>query len=342
VVPNNLRVRTYRDRHTSCMRRILIFTMLLSACSASPVALEKIDNTTTTRMESVPAEVTTPETTALDESRSTETVPIVRGTRIVAVGDIACSVPSTCRHTEVASLVGRLNPAAFLVLGDAQYPSGSLRDFLTSYDASFGAWMPIVYPTPGNHEMESNRGGYDEYFRPVEDRVTVRRSKDAVFYSFEIGGWHFVSADSNHPYDKEQLAWLEEDLRTTQARCSAVFWHHPRFSSGQHGSSSSIKPLWEAAANGGADIVLSGHDHNYERFAPVSATGERATDGVVQFVVGTGGKSLRGAGKRAADSEIFLSSTDGVLELTLYPDKADFRFVSTSDETLDPGSVVCS
>ena len=94
--------------------------------------------------------------------------------------------------------------------------------------------------------------------------------------------------------------------------------------------------------NGGADIVLSGHDHNYERFAPVSAAGEQATDGAVQFVVGTGGKSLRGAGKRAAESEIFLSSIDGALELTLYPDRADFRFVSTSDETLDPGSVVCS
>ena len=121
-----------------------------------------------------------------------------------------------------------------------------------------------------------------------------------------------------------------------------MFSHHPRFSSGQHGSSSSIKPLWEAAANGGADIFLSGHDHNYERFAPVSISGERAADGVVQFIVGTGGKSLRGVGKRSPESEIFLSSTDGVLELTLYPDKADFRFVSTSDETLDSGSVVCS
>ena len=242
----------------------------------------------------------------------------------------------------MAALVQRLNPEAFLVLGDAQYPSGSLRDFLASYDASFGKWMPVVYPTPGNHEMESKRVGYDEYFRSLENRVVVNYSKDAVFYAFEVGGWHFVSADSNHPYDKEQLAWLEEDLRTTKARCSAVFWHHPRFSSGQHGSSSSIKPLWEAAVKGGADVFLSGHDHNYERFAPVSISGERAADGAVQFVVGTGGKSLRGVGKRSPESAIFLSSSDGVLELTLYPDRADFRFVSTSDEALDSGSVVCS
>jgi hypothetical protein len=305
--------------------------------------VEDLSNTTTIALSSTVLVPTTAD--QRDSSAATsiaETTTPVQGTRIVAVGDIACSVPSKCRHTEVAALVQRLNPEAFLVLGDAQYPSGSLRDFLASYDTSFGKWMPVVYPTPGNHEMESNRAGYDEYFRPVEDRVTVRRSKDAVFYSFEAGGWHFVSADSNHPYDKEQLAWLEEDLRTTQARCSAVFWHHPRFSSGQHGSSSSIKPLWEAAANGGADVLLSGHDHNYERFAPLAASGDPATDGVVQFVVGTGGKSLRRAGKRATESEIFLSSTDGVLEITLYPDKADFRFVSTSDETLDTGSVVCS
>ena len=329
------------------MRQILLLTLLLSGCSASSAALEKIDNTSTTYLSSVPTDAKTPESSAPDAPRNASTLPVttlpaVQGTRIVAVGDIACSVPSTCRHTEVAALVQRLNPEAFLVLGDAQYPSGSLRDFLASYDASFGKWMPVVYPTPGNHEMESKRVGYDEYFRSLENRVVVNYSKDAVFYSFEVGGWHFVSADSNHPYDKAQLAWLEEDLRTTKARCSAVFWHHPRFSSGQHGSSSSIKPLWEAAVKGGADVFLSGHDHNYERFAPVSISGERAADGAVQFVVGTGGKSLRGVGKRSPESAIFLSSTDGVLELTLYPDRADFRFVSTSDEALDSGSVVCS
>lgn len=324
------------------MRRILLCSVLISACTASPVALEQIDSTSTTHFSSAPDEVTTPESIAPDAPRNAAALPAVQGTRVVAVGDIACSVPSTCRHTEVASLVQRLNPEAFLVLGDAQYPSGGLRDFLASYDASFGKWMPVVYPAPGNHEMESKRVGYDEYFRALENRVVVNYSKDAVFYSFEVGGWHFVSADSNHPYDKEQLAWLEEDLRTTEARCSAVFWHHPRFSSGQHGSSTALASLWEAAVNGGADIFLSGHDHNYERFAPVSISGERTADGAVQFVVGTGGKSLRGVGKRLLESEIFLSSTDGVLELTAYPDKADFRFVSTSDETLDSGSVVCS
>ena len=324
------------------MRRILLCSVLISACSASPGALEQTDSAPTTRISSAPKEVTTTAVQEPGEDLSTSSEPVTRGTRIVAVGDIACSVPSTCRHTEVAALVSRLNPEAFLVLGDAQYPSGSLRDFLASYDASFGKWMSVVYPAPGNHEMESNRVGYDEYFRSLENRVVVNYSKDAVFYSFTIGGWHFVSADSNHPYDKEQLEWLEEDLRTTKARCSAVFSHHPRFSSGQHGSSSSINPLWEAAVSGGADVFLSGHDHNYERFAPVSISGERAADGVVQFVVGTGGKSLRGVGKRSPESEIFLSSTDGVLELTLYPDKADFRFVSTSDEALDSGSVMCS
>ena len=136
------------------MRRILLLTLLLSGCSASSAALEKIDNTPTTYLSPVPTDAKTPESIAPDAPRNASTLPVttlpdVQGTRIVAVGDIACSVPSTCRHTEVAALVQRLNPEAFLVLGDAQYPSGSLRDFLASYDASFGKWMPVVYPTPG-------------------------------------------------------------------------------------------------------------------------------------------------------------------------------------------------
>ena len=340
-----------------CMRRILLLSVILSACATTPLAVD--DNagggtytatpytaTTTSTTYPVPTVPIAPSVSYDDvaEAAATRrvTAPAVdQGTRIVAVGDVACAIPSTCRHVEVAALVARLDPAAFVVLGDVQYPSGLLKDFLASYDVSFGSWMPVVYPTPGNHEMQSNRAGYDEYFRPLEDRVVVHRSEDAVWYSFDVGGWHFVSVDSNHPKDAEQLAWLAEDLRASQARCSAVFWHHPRFSSGQHGSSASVASLWETAVNGGADIVLAGHDHNYERFAPLTASGDRAVDGVVEFVVGTGGKSLRGAGKRALESEIFLSSTDGVLELTLWAEKADFRFVSTADETLDAGSLVC-
>ena len=328
------------------MRRILILSAILSACATTPLAVDDnaSGNTYTATpylAPTVPSPTAVPYDNTAADTRSVVVPVVAQGTRIVAVGDVACAVPSTCRHVEVASLVARLDPKAFVVLGDVQYPSGLLKDFLASYDVSFGSWMPVVFPTPGNHEMQSNRAGYDEYFRPLEGRVVVHRSEDAVWYSFEVGGWHFVSVDSNHPNDAEQLAWLAADLRASQARCSAVFWHHPRFSSGQHGSSTSMSPLWETAVNGGADIVLTGHDHNYERFAPLTASGDRAVDGVVEFVVGTGGKSLRGAGRRARESEIFLSSTDGVLELTLYPEKADFRFVSTADETLDAGSLLC-
>ena len=335
--------------HTRYMRRILLLSVILSACATTTVSVDNnaggdTYTATTYLAPMVPSPTAVPydDTAAEAATSSVPATVVAQGTRIVAVGDVACAVPSTCRHMEVASLVARLNPEAFVVLGDVQYPSGLLKDFLASYDVSFGGWMPVVYPTPGNHEMESNRAGYDEYFRPLEDRVVVHRSKDAVWYSFEVGGWHFVSVDSNHPNDAEQLAWLAANLQSSQARCSAVFWHHPRFSSGQHGSSTSMAPLWETAVNGGADIVLTGHDHNYERFAPLTASGDRAADGVVEFVIGTGGKSLRGAGRRARESEIFLSSTDGVLELTLYPDKADFRFVSTADETLDAGVLGCN
>ena len=332
----------YSNKHIVCMRRILLLTLLLSACSASSMATESSDRN------GASSTVLSPETTSIPRVVEASAVPVQvtpPGVRIVAVGDVACAVPSTCRHTEVAALVRRLDPTAFLVLGDVQYPSGSLKDFRASYDVSFGAFMPLTYPSPGNHEMQSNRAGYDEYFHSLESRVDVHRSENAVWYSFSAGGWHFVSLDSNHPADPEQLAWLKEDLRKSQTQCQAVFWHHPRFSSGQHGSSTSVSPLWEAAIEGGADIVLTGHDHNYERFAPVTVSGAIATDSTantaVQFVVGTGGKSLRGLATRAPNSEVFNSQADGVLELTLYPDKADFRFVSTADDTLDAGSVLC-
>ena len=324
------------------MRRILLLTLLLAACSVSSTATVSSDPVATSTSVLLPQLAPTPLPT---EPVATLAQAVAPGVRVVAVGDVACAVPATCRHTEVAALVRRLNPAAFVVLGDAQYPSGSLEDFRASYDASFGEWMPVTYPAPGNHEMYSNRVGYDEYFQTLEERVVVHRSKDAVWYSFEAGGWHLVSMDSNHPADPEQIAWLRDDLRKSQTQCSAVFWHHPRFSSGQHRSSVLVSPLWETAVEGGADVVLSGHDHNYERFAPLAVSGASATDSTantaVQFVVGTGGKSLRGLAKREPESEIFLSTSDGVLELTLYPDKADFRFIATSDETLDAGSLLC-
>lgn len=288
-----------------------------------------------------------PECAGITEQPSTPTV-------VVAVGDIACppddsdfnggnGTEQRCRQSATAALAAAAQPQAVLLLGDLQYPNGSLERFKASFDRSWGALLPITHPVPGNHEYETKgAAGYFDYFGPqASDRKTG-------YYSLDIGSWHVVALNSNCDQvggcreSSPQGQWLQNDLSNNSRACTLAYWHHPRFSSSEHGSDSDLAPFWRILYSAGAEIVLNGHDHVYERFAPQNPRGEPdPTYGLVQMTVGTGGRSLYTFESSLANSEVRLSRF-GDLVLRLLPTTAEWHFLTADGaEELDSGFVPC-
>jgi hypothetical protein len=260
---------------------------------------------------------------------------------ITAAGDIADRQPSAATRA-TARLIVEIRPTVALTLGDNQYPGASLEDFRAGYGRTWGAFLERTRPTLGNHEYEGDpaASGYFDYFR--------RRAPDR-YYSFDVGTWHVISLDSNcwlvpRCSPNRQVRWLRNDLSEHRARCTLAYWHHPRWSSGSGDANVAyVAPLVRLLYNAGAEVILSGHQHNYERFAPQTPGGKLdPATGLIQFVVGTGGKSLSRLGPRGANSVAASDRTFGVLQMTLHPDGYDFVFKPVLGGAFrDAGSANC-
>jgi Calcineurin-like phosphoesterase len=254
---------------------------------------------------------------------------------VVAAGDIAMAGG----HQQLTSdRVLELDPDGVLLLGDNQYPSGELAEYRRFYDPTWGRLRARTRPVPGNHEYETPRAaGYFAYFG------RAARPKGRSYYSFNLGGWHLIALNSSidHSPGSAQERWLRADLVATAKRCILAYWHVPRFSSGAHqGSWGSTGILWDDLYAARADVVLSGHEHNYERFAPQTPWAKASRQGIRQFVVGTGGADLLGFAAPKPNSQVRISNTHGVLELVLHPASYDWRFVSEDGAVLDKGGPV--
>jgi hypothetical protein len=269
---------------------------------------------------------------------------------IAAAGDIACgSAPpptAPCRHSQTSDILvhGRLD--AVLTLGDNQYEAGSLADFQSSYDPTWGRVKGITHPVPGNHEyLTSGAAGYFGYFGAAAGDPTKG------YYSFDLGRWHIIALNSNCPSvggcDEGSLQerWLRADLAAHQNACTLAYWHHPRFTSGSvHQSDPRTGAFWQALYESHADVVLTGHQHNYERFAPQSPAGNAdPSNGIRQFVVGTGGKDLYSFDSAPAPNSVVRnSSTFGVLKIILRPTSYEWRFIPEAGGTFtDAGTGTC-
>lgn len=279
-------------------------------------------------------------------ARSTPSAP-ASGPTLVAVGDISCApgeprTPATCHHADTAGIAARLDPDAVAVLGDLQYPLGSLAGFRGSYDPTWGRLKARTRPAVGNHEYGTvDAAGYFAYFG--------RRAgpPGRGWYSYELGRWHVVVLNSNCfavdcTAGGQQERWLRADLARHPRRCTLAYWHHPRFSSGLHGANDEVAPLWRALQEAGADVVLSGHDHDYERFAPQDVDGQaHPQHGIAQFVVGTGGASKYPILTVQPNSRAH-TTTFGVLHLTLGSGRYAWRFVGEAgDGFRDAGTARC-
>ena len=260
---------------------------------------------------------------------------------IAAAGDIASSSTGA---TATAALLDTVARDAVLALGDNAYSEGSALEYATRYAPTWGAQAFHTYPVAGNHDYDTpGAAGYFGYFG------TAAGQPGTGYYSYDLGAWHLIALNSNCTEaggcvaGSAQEQWLRADLAAHPAACTLAYWHHPLFSSGKHGSHTQVAPLWQALYEAGADVVLTAHDHDYERFAPQTATGViDAERGLREFVVGTGGGSHYLISLPIANSEIANDDTFGILELTLRPASYDWRFIPEAAKTFaDAGSAPC-
>jgi hypothetical protein len=274
---------------------------------------------------------------------------------VAAAGDIACDpsdpnyhggsgTSTACRQRYTSDLVVNGDYDAVLALGDLQYDSGSLSDFNAVYDPTWGRVKSITYPVVGNHEYgQSGASGYFDYF----GSRAGERGKG--YYSFDLGSWHIIAINSNCGQvscsaNSTQEQWLRADLSAHPVDCTIAMWHHARWSSGHDGDNTFMQTMWKDLDDAGVEILLSGHSHDYERFAPQDANGNVDTaNGVRQFVVGTGGAFFTGLGTHFdPNSQVHQNSTYGILKLTLRTDAYDWQFVPEAGKTFtDSGTTAC-
>jgi hypothetical protein len=233
-----------------------------------------------------------------------------------------------------------------MAVGDLAYPDGSEEQFADCYGPTWGRFRERTRPAPGNHEYHKQAASaYSRYFGEAAGDPAK------AYYSYELGTWHIVVLNSECAEvggctaSSPQGLWLKHDLAQHPATCTLAYFHQPLFSSGgKHGNNPEMKPLWDLLYGAGAEIVVNGHDHNYERFVPQDPEGHLQTNrGIREIVVGTGGKnSHRKMGVAQPNSEVRNDDTFGVLKLTLHANGYDWEFVPEEGKTFtDRGSGVC-
>lgn len=261
---------------------------------------------------------------------------------LVGAGDIASC--SSSGDSATAALINGIAGTVF-TLGDNVYSSGTASEFTNCYDPTWGQFKARTRPAPGNHDYgTAGAAGYFGYFGAAAG------DPSKGYYAYDIGAWRVYVLNSNCAAvggcgaGSTQETWLRTDLATNPRSCVVGMWHQARFSSGtSHGSSTAVQALWQALYDHDAELVLVGHEHNYERFAPQTATGALDTArGLVEFVVGTGGYTHYSFGTPVANSLVRNGTAFGVLKLVLSAGSWSFEFVPVAGQTFtDSGTGTC-
>jgi hypothetical protein len=251
---------------------------------------------------------------------------------LVGAGDIAVCGSSADEAT--AALLDAI-PGTVFTTGDNVYSSGTATEFADCYGPGWGRHLGRTRPSPGNHDYATgSASGYFGYFGSRAGPA------GRGYYAYSLGGWRIYSLNSER-MTGSQLEWLRADLGARSARCSLAYWHRPLFSSGMHGDHPGVRPFWRALYRAGAELVINGHEHEYERFAKLRPDGTRARKGLRQIIVGTGGASLREFGSIRPHSVVRDAGSHGVLKLTLAASGYSWQFIGIAGDTRDAGSGVC-
>jgi len=256
---------------------------------------------------------------------------------LAAAGDGAGGEPNAAT---VTNLISSMNPNLLLYIGDV-YQSGTATEFINWYAPStyFGRFKSITDPTVGNHDFGTgDDAGYKDFWDNVPD-----------YYSFNAGGWHFISLNSYSQYidvdpTSAEYQWLQVDLAANSNPCTIVYYHHPYLSIGQEGGRADLVDIWKLLTQNKVTLVINGHDHEYQRWLPLDGNGNVNPSGTTQFIIGTGGHSLQTLA--TTDSRVAFASDAnplayGALKLALYPDHAVFDYMSITGPVLDSGSIQC-
>ncbi|HVL23350.1 MAG TPA: DNRLRE domain-containing protein [Thermomicrobiales bacterium] len=278
-----------------------------------------------------------------DEQNNGTWAPKTSGTSpltVVATGDGAGGLPGA---TAVGNLVTGMNPDLFLYLGDV-YNAGKYAEFYNYYEPTLGALKARTNPVPGNHE-----GGGDQFKGYLDYWDSTKH-----YYSYDSGGWHFIALDSTAEYGQlgpgsTQYEWLVQDLQANaNTACTMVFFHHPRFGLVTNATDvthrGNLQTIWSLLATSGVDVVLNGHEHNYQRWKPMDANGTVVADGSGprQFIIGTAGHDLQGFGGTDSRIAARISGMDGALKLSLTPAGGSAQFVGTNGTVQDSSSFTCN
>jgi alkaline phosphatase len=288
-----------------------------------------------------------------DDSASVPAAPVsaaavaseaVPGPVLLAAGDIGeCGSPGRER---TAALLDRV-PGPILTLGDNAYPNGTPEDYRRCFVPVWGRHLGRIRPALGNHDVRTRGApGYEETFRSaLHEAGGAAADPNAGWYAFDVGEWRVIVLNSNRPRDSRQLAWLRHELANQRGRCTLAAMHHPLVSSGEHGSNADMRPIWQALYDAGAEMVITGHDHDYERFAPVDPSGRPdPRRGIREIVAGTGGAFERDFRRTfAPGSEAHFDHRFGILRLTLGHGTYRWEFLSADDagRVLDSGTGTC-
>ena len=260
------------------------------------------------------------------------TLPASSDVILVGAGDIA-----TCDREQdemTAALLDTI-PGTIMALGDNAYVSGTYTEYLNCYEPTWGRHKDRTKPVPGNHEYNTEgAAGYFQYFDNIPE-----------YYAYTLGAWRIYALNSeiDSSLSSPQMIWLVQDLAANPSQCVLAYWHTPRWSSGtNNGSDPTTNALWQILYEAGAELVVNGHEHNYERFAEMDGSGLKTSPGMRSIVVGTGGAGLYDLGTPLETSEVRSSETFGVLKLTLHESSYDWEFIPVGSSTFaDSGSSTC-
>lgn len=276
-------------------------------------------------------------TTAADPSGPP--APPAEGPVVAVAGDIGVSGQE---DSDTAALVQRIAPDLVLTTGDNAYGDGTAENYAENYDPDWGRFKAITRPSPGNHDYHDEAGDPPYYFTYFAEQLPDEN--DGQYYAFDLGSWRLYSlnCEIDCSDDSAQVGWLRDDLATNATGKNVLaYLHRPRFSCGRHGSSSQPEALWDTLIAAHADVMLAGHDHNYQRFPRMTSSGDPSPDGLASFVVGTGGNGLYDleGGETGCDHLSFgQDSAFGVLQLALGEDSYSWEFVATDGSVMDSGT----
>lgn len=308
-----------------------------------PVANTVVPHQLPTLLPTLPAATIPPATPAIPQPTVTPGATSSAPVKVLAAGDVAvCNAPGT---EITAGMLDLIPDIPVLLLGDTVNEEGSVENYSACFDPTWGRHIDRLHPVPGNHDYDvTDAVPYYDYFGAAAG------IPQQGYYSFNLGSWHVVALNSNCAEvggcgpESQQYAWLLADLAANPATCTLAYWHHPLFSSNRDNGLEEMSPVWDLLYMANADVVLNGHDHIYERYAPQTPDGVLDIEhGIRQFVIGTGGAELRGSlRKQSATGELQIMQTFGIFELTLHADRYDWQFIPQPGKTTgDSGSGVC-